>query len=120
MAGRLMYSLWFCSTTYKPNQQTCISNFKSLDCIVAASGDRMDSAAGYPAICRDQANTMQGAQLVKGTTVHSAISPEVPSPAAELTIVTEPYETSSLLEAPSPVADLIIVLESSESDRRLD
>lgn len=46
------------------------------------------------------------------TTVQPGVSPEnVPSPAAELTIVLEPYEDGSPLEAPTSAAELTIALE---------
>jgi hypothetical protein len=46
------------------------------------------------------------------TTVQPGVSPEeVPSPAAELTIVLEPYEDGGPLEVPTLAAELTIVRE---------
>jgi hypothetical protein len=53
---------------------------------------------------------------VKGTTVSSGVSPEEAStPAADLAIRLEPYDSYSPPEAPTPAADPAIRLEPYDS-----
>jgi hypothetical protein len=57
---------------------------------------------------------------VKGAIAPPAVPPEeAPTPAAELTISLEPFESNSPLEAPTPAADLTIRLELDEHLSRL-